>query len=117
MHTRTTAAITAALALALTACGSSGSDDKPNPPATSTPASATPTVDQAAARQACIDGWVAILKATDEPDVDDEPAVCDQVPGQSAEMYAEALRQNNAANRKPLDDCLADPTCTALPIP
>src|SRR5687768_2324103 len=115
-----TAAAVAVLALTLTACGSSndGGDGKPEP-ATSSPTttvSATPTVDRAAARQACIDAWVELLEAGDAS-ADNQPTVCEQVPGQSAAMYAEALRQHNAANREQLDDCLEDPSCTELPIP
>jgi hypothetical protein len=114
MRSRTAAAAVAVLALALTACSSS---DEPTVPSSSPAVSSSPSMDRAAARQQCVDEWVTVLEATDDPDVADEPAVCDQVPGQSAAMYAEALRESNAANRKPLDDCLADDSCTELPIP
>jgi hypothetical protein len=114
MRSRTAAAAVAVLALALTACSGS---DKPATPSSSPTASSSPSVDREAARQQCIDQWVTVLETSDDPDVADEPAVCDQVPGQSAAMYAEALRESNAANRKPLDDCLADDSCTELPIP
>jgi hypothetical protein len=63
-----------------------------------------------------VDAWVKALDAG-TADADHEPAVCGQVPGQSAEMYAEALLEHNRANRKRLDDCLADPSCTEMPIP
>jgi hypothetical protein len=115
----TTATAFAVLALTLTACSSSGSgggDDKLATSATSSTASPSPTIDRAAARQACINQWVDLLEA-DSASAENEPAVCKQIPGKSAEMYAEALRQRNEANRKPLDDCLEDPSCTALPVP
>lgn len=115
----TTAGVLAVLALTLTACGSSdGGDGKPEPaPATSSPAAtASPTVDRAAARQECIDAWIELLE-NGNADAENEPTVCEQVPGQSAAMYAEALRQRNAANREQMDECLEDPSCTELPIP
>jgi hypothetical protein len=115
-----TAAAVAVLALTLTACGSNGDngDGKPEPAPRSPTAtvSATPTVDQAAARQACVDAWLELLEAGDAS-ADKQPAVCEQVPGQSAAMYAEALRKRNEANREQLDECLEDPACTELPIP
>lgn len=114
MRTRTTAAaILAVAALALTAC-SSGSDDKPTQPASSS-ASASPPIDRTAARQACVDAWVQALE-DGTADADNEPSVCGAVPGQSAEMYAEALLQHNKANRERLDDCLEDPSCTEMPV-
>ena len=116
-----TAAAVAVLALTLTACGNSDNGDgdgKPEPATTSTTAtvSATPTVDRAAAREECVDAWLELLEAGGAS-ADNQPTVCEQVPGQSAAMYAEALRQHNAANREQLDDCLEDPSCTELPIP
>ncbi|WP_371099917.1 hypothetical protein [Streptomyces sp. PU_AKi4] len=120
MRTRTTTVgVLAVLTLTLTACSSSdGGDGKPETPATTTSssatASATPTPDQAAARQACIDAWLDLLE-TGNADASNEPAVCEQVPGQSAAMYAEALKKRNDANRERMDECLEDPSCTELP--
>lgn len=117
MRLRTTASAAAVFALSLAGC-SNASTDKPDPTSSSSATGApTPGPDRAAAEQECIDGWVKVLEATGDPDVDDQPAVCAQVSGKSAEMYAEALRQVNDANRKPLDDCLSDASCTALPVP
>lgn len=116
MRTRIRAAVAvAALSLALAACSSSGGDDKPSPPASSN-AAASPTVDRAAARQDCVNAWVKELK-DGTASADNEPAVCGKVPGQSAEMYADALLEYNRANRQRLDDCLADASCTEMPIP
>jgi ABC-type Fe3+-hydroxamate transport system substrate-binding protein len=100
MRTRT-ALTTALLALvALTGCSSDSSDDEPSKP---TPAvTVTQTVDTAAARRACVDAWAELLQDDEEVGVEDEPAVCDEVPGQSAEMYMEALHERNQANRDAL---------------
>ena len=118
MRIRTiTATVVTVLALVLAGCSSSG-DGKPEPAASPTTATPTPspTVDLEAARQACKDGWKAALD-TSHVDVDDEPASCLDVPGESAKLYAEALVERNAANRERLDDCLEDPACTEMPIP
>lgn len=115
MHARTAACAALLTVAALTAgCSSGSSNTEPNEPATVT---ATKTVDQAAARQACVDAWAELLQSNKEVDVEDEPAVCATVPGQSAEMYTEALLQRNKANRDELDACLDDPTCTDWPVP
>lgn len=117
IRTITTAVVTV-LALALAGCSSSNGDGKPEPAASSPAATPTPspTVDKEAARQACKDGWKAALD-TSHVDVDDEPAACLDVPGESAKLYAEALLEQNAANRERLDACLEDPACTEMPIP
>jgi hypothetical protein len=126
MRSRTiTATILTVLALTATACTSSDGDGggggKPAKPtaaaSSSTSAAATPTVDEVTARKACISAWLKILDKPGDPDPADQPTVCEQVPGQAAAMYAEALKERNAANRKELDDCLDDPTCTEMPIP
>lgn len=122
MRIRTiTVSVVTVLALALAGCSSSGGGGgKPEPAPSPTTASPTPsespTVDKEAARQACKDGWKAALD-TSHVDVDDEPASCLDVPGESAKLYAEALVERNAANRERLDDCLEDPACTEMPIP
>ncbi|GAA3590690.1 hypothetical protein [Streptomyces osmaniensis] len=119
MRIRTiTAAAVTVLALALSGCSSNG-DGKPAPATSSSTApSPTPsaTVDKEAARQACKDGWKAAMD-TGDVDVDDEPASCLDVPGESAKLYAEALVERNAANRERMDECLEDPACTEFPIP
>lgn len=107
-----TIAAAAVAVLALTGC-SSGSDDKPQAPAGGS-AAASPTVDREAARRACVNGWLSALER--DPDTEDEPAVCSQVPGQRAAMYAEAVRRQLQGNRDRMDDCLEDPACTELPI-
>ncbi|WP_121709317.1 hypothetical protein [Streptomyces sp. E5N91] len=115
MHARTaTAAALAVLALTLTACSS---EDQPSKPAVTVTTTATATVDRAAARQACVDAWLDLLTADASTGAEDEPAVCDQVPGQSVEMYMDALQQRNKANRDEVDACLEDPTCTSVPVP
>lgn len=116
MHIRRAAvAVLLALAAATASCSSDSTSDKP----TATPsATSAPTVDKAAAREACVDAWAALLKKDENVGAEDEPAVCDSAPsGQKAEMYAEALRERNKANRDRLDACLDDPTCTEMPIP
>lgn len=111
----TTAAVVTVLALALAGCSSSDSDGKPEPAASSSTApSASPSVDPAVARQACKDGW---LQGLEDGSVDKGqiPTACAGVPN-SAQIGVEALRERNAANRERMDDCLADPACTELPI-
>ncbi|WP_228915938.1 hypothetical protein [Streptomyces sp. DH20] len=118
MRTRTTlAAALLTLAALATGCTSDSNDDSSNDKPSEPTATVTQTVDTAAARQVCIDAWVALLQGDDEVGVEDEPAACDAVPGQSADMYAEALLKRNEANRERMDECLDDPTCTELPIP
>lgn len=110
----TTATVVTVLALALAGCSSSDSDGKPEPAASSTSASASPSVDPAVARQACKDGWLQGLQdgSVDKGQI---PSECDGVPN-SAQIGVEALQERNAANRERMDDCLADPACTELPI-
>ncbi|KPC86267.1 hypothetical protein ADL35_12350 [Streptomyces sp. NRRL WC-3753] len=119
MNTRAAAAAAlTALALTLTACSSSDQPDKPTATVTAT-TTATATVDTAAARQACIDAWVEALDAGNAS-ATDEPTICDQVPGQSAAMHAEALLQRNKANRDAYDACIEDPTdpaCAKWSVP
>lgn len=113
MNLRTTAAAVAVLALALSGCA--GGDDTPEPkPSASGSTPASPTADRAAARQQCIDAWVKALE-DDTASAENQPAVCGQVPGQAAQMYAEALAQHNAANRERLEECMDDPSCTDYP--
>jgi hypothetical protein len=115
MNTRTLVG-TALLAVATLTTGCSSSDHPEKPAVTVTVTTAAPTVDRAAARQACVDAWLDLFEAKGSPGIEDEPAVCDQVPGQSAEMYSDAMLQRNQANRDRMDACLEDPTCTELPV-
>lgn len=116
MRIRTTA-VTVTVLLALAGCSSSD-DGKPEPAAspTSTPAtaSASPTVDQAA-MQACITAWAQSIRQG-ASETDPAPAACDGIPDDDGLLYARALKQSIQENRQRMDDCLADPACTELPI-
>lgn len=115
MRTRTTAAaVIAVLALTLSAC-SSGGDDKPSQPASSS-AAASPSVDPAAARKTCVDAWAEEIRLNPNSGEGDEPAACSQVPGDRETLYGEAVRQKIQNGRDQIDECLADPACTELPI-
>lgn len=108
---RTTTVVLTAAALALAGCSSS--DDNKPPKATVTVTN-TPKLSKEEARTACVRAWRKII---DLPDTDENstPAVCKELDGQ-ADMYMEALRQRNDANRARMDACLEDPSCTSLPI-
>lgn len=110
----TTAAVTMVVACALAGCSSSGDDSKPGPAASSSTPSASASVDKAAARQACKEGW---RKGLEDGSVDKGqiPAECAGVPN-SAQIGMEALQERNAANRDRMDDCLEDPSCTEWPL-
>ena len=108
---------TTALAVASLALAGCTSDGEPTKTVTVT-ATQSPKLSDTETRQACVDAWLTMM-TTDgyDPDAEPEtPAACDGLSGQ-AEMYAEALRERNAANREELDECLADPSCTSMPIP
>lgn len=117
---RTTTAVLAAACLALAGCSSGGEPEKETVTVT-----ATPKLSTAEKRQACVDGWAKLLdEHADEFDTSsmegpnlDEPAECKHVPGEShLDMYMDGLKKRNDAARKPLDDCLADPACTSVPV-
>ncbi|MFD7876257.1 hypothetical protein ACFV5G_19490 [Streptomyces sp. NPDC059766] len=113
----TTAAILAVATLGLAGCSGSGRGE-PTKPTTSAPA-ASPSVDAAGQRQACVDAWLAVMTADGyDPDagLENRPSVCEGQRDQAG-MYADALVRRNEQARKPLDDCLADPSCTSLPVP
>jgi len=114
MNLRTAAAAVAVLALALSGCAGGDDTPAPTPASSSATASASPSVDRAAARRECIDAWVKALE-DGTASAENQPAVCDQVPGQAAQMYVEALAQHNAANRERLEECMDDPSCTDYP--
>jgi hypothetical protein len=106
------AVVAAVLVLGLGACSGDGKPDRPSATATAT---ATATVDRAAAREACKEAWRQGLEDGTVAD-GQVPADCEGVPD-SAKLGAEALLERNKANRDRLDDCLADPSCTEMPIP
>ncbi|MFE9923285.1 hypothetical protein ACFYQA_17370 [Streptomyces sp. NPDC005774] len=112
MRTRTAAtAVLLALAALTAGCSSDSSNDKPSEPTVT----ATQTVDTAAARQACVDAWAELLQGDEQASAEDEPDVCEQVPGQSAEMYMDALQQRNQANRDALQDLIDEASENAQP--
>lgn len=96
MNARTVAAV-AVLALVLAGCGSD--DAEPEPPASSS-AAASPTVDQEAARKACVDAWADLLRSRPEAGLQDEPSACAGLPeGERLDRYMEGLWQRNEENR------------------
>lgn len=119
MRRTLTATAAALLLVGAAACSSSPAGD-PKPAATVT-ATATPSLSAAQARQACLDAWRTWLD--NEPaDYNAEadpaptlPACAGRTDGVDLEF--EAVQERNAENRGKIDDCLADPTCTSLPIP
>jgi hypothetical protein len=111
------AACTTLLALAAftASCSSGDSDDKPEKPAPTV--TATKTVDQAAAREACVDAWAEAIQANTDAGLEDEPAACAGLPEEDQiDRYMEGLRQRNEANRQRFDECTEDPTCTSVPV-
>lgn len=119
MRRTLTAAATAILLAGAAACSSSPADD-PKPAVTVT-ATATPSLSAADARQACLDAWRTWLD--NEPaDYNAETDPAPTLPAcagrtDSVDLEFEAVQEHNAENRGKIDDCLADPTCTSLPIP
>jgi len=96
-----------ALALATAGCSSNSTDDKPSKPTTAA-ASSTPTIDQAAARQACVDA-VAAIPADDNGEVPSEP-----IPDECASLsqadyldaYMDGIEQSNQEGRDALQDLI-----------
>ncbi|WP_461712381.1 hypothetical protein [Streptomyces sp. DSM 41013] len=118
MRIRTTAAaVGAVLALALTACSSDETPDRPQETDSSAPAS--PSADTAAAEQACKDAWSQATENGAIEDgsvsVDNPPAECDGVKN-GAGLAADAIREHIQKGRNRMEDCLDDPSCTELPI-
>lgn len=97
---RTAAVLLAVLATAgLSACSSSDDGGKPEATATET-VTATPSMSEAEAREACVEAWAQAL--LDDPDVtsSDEPAECEGLPaGDRLDRYMEGLAKRNAINR------------------
>ncbi|EFE65737.1 predicted protein [Streptomyces viridosporus ATCC 14672] len=115
---RRTITLLAAACLTLAGCSSSDSEsDKPQPAVTET-VTATPSLSEAAARQVCIDEWLAIMVESpgEEVEFEKRPAVCEGLPDQLG-MYSQALLERSAENRRKIDECVEDPTCTSVPIP
>lgn len=111
---RTALALLAAVTLALAGCSSGGGTD-PGPTATAT-VTATPSVDAAAARAACVEAWATLLAG--DAGSQATPAPCAGVPeDEQLDAYMDGLQQRNKAGRESLGDCLADASCTALPVP
>ncbi|MFD3614442.1 hypothetical protein ACFWWT_04165 [Streptomyces sp. NPDC058676] len=116
MRRTTTTTLIAAACLALAGCSSSGDGgDKPSPIMTKT-VTASPSLSEAEARQACVDGWSAVIEEKKtEHAWEDRPAVCDGLPDQT-DMYMDGLDKKPAENRRQIDECLENPACTSLPI-
>ncbi|WP_327666656.1 hypothetical protein OHN37_07450 [Streptomyces sp. NBC_00485] len=117
MRRTTTIALLAAAVLALAGCSTSSGGDKPAPAATVTVTKA-PELSAAEQRESCVSAWAKVLH--DDADADqnlDEPAECDGVAGDHYGMYAEGMMQRNRENVDAAQECLDDPSCTALPIP
>lgn len=121
MRIRTTAAaVGAVLTLALTACSS---DETPDRPETASSAPASPSADTAAAERACKDAWTQALEegAVDNGSVSVEnpPKECDGLRN-GADQAADAVREHIQEGRDQLEDCMDDPSapeCEGLPIP
>lgn len=90
--------------------GSGGGDRKAN-------ASATPTLDEAAQREACVTAWAEAIQAGQD-DVSQEPEACSGLPdADRLDRYMEGLQQRNQGNRDKIAECAEDPTCTSVPVP
>jgi hypothetical protein len=119
MRRTLTTAATAILLVGAAACSSNPADD-PKPAVTVT-ATATPSLSAADARQACLDAWRTWLD--NEPaDYNAETDPAPTLPAcagrtDSVDLGFKAVQERNAENRGKIDDCLADPACTSLPIP
>lgn len=115
MHIRrATAAALLALALGAAGCSSQSDDGKPSEPTTAA-ASSTPTVDEAAVRQACVDA-VANIEADANGEVPSEP-----VPDECSSLsqadylraYMDGIRQSNQEGRDALQDLIDEASRSA----
>jgi len=114
MRTRKAAFAILLTLAAFTAGCSSSTDNKPSK-TDSTTLSATPTVDQAAARQACVDA-VAKLPAGENGEVPSEP-----VPDECATLsqadylkaYVDGIEQSNQQGRDTLQDLIDEASRSA----
>ncbi|MFB7707912.1 hypothetical protein [Streptomyces sp. NPDC056105] len=117
MSRRIVTALLATAALALAGCSTSSDDNKPAPTATVT-ATKTPKLSAAEQRAACVDAWAVVLHDNADADQNlDEPTECDAVGGDHYGMYWDGMMQRNRENIDEAKACLADPTCTSLPVP
>lgn len=117
MNTRTaTCAALLALAFLTAGCSNDNTTDQPSS-AQSTTAAATPTVDQAAARQACVDA-VAAIPVDENGEVPSEP-----IPDECAELsegdyldaYMDGIQQSNQDGRDALQDLIDEASENATP--
>jgi hypothetical protein len=115
MHIRRAAAAALlTLALGATGCSGQADDAKPSEPTTAA-ASRTPTVDAAAARQACVDA-VAGIAADANGEVPSEP-----VPDECASLsqsdylkaYMDGIEQSNQEGRDALQDLIDEASKSA----
>lgn len=112
------AAVSAALLLALTSCSS---DSEPTPAKTVT-VTKTPELSAEEARAACVDAWADTLDsrpADFDPETDEDPvpAACAGLPEDGyTDRYMEGLHQSNQENLDRMQECLDDPGCTSLPL-
>jgi hypothetical protein len=104
---RAAAAALLLLALGTAGCSSQADDAKPSKPTTAA-ASPTPTVDEATARQACVDA-VAGIAADASGEVPSEP-VPDECSSLSQadylDAYMDGIEQSNQAGRDALQDLI-----------
>ncbi len=116
MNTRTTAATVLLALAAFTAGCSSDNTTGDKPTATATPAaSPTPTIDQAAARQACVDA-VAAIPADDNGEVPSEPVPdeCQTLTdGDYLDAYTDGIQQSNQDGRDALQDLIDEASQSA----
>lgn len=113
--TITTLLTTAALALA--GCSGSGDDSKPEATTTAT-VTTTPELSAAEQRTACVDVWAVLLQGDADLGIEDAPAECARVPeGDQLDAYMDGLAERNQANRDAVGECVADPSCTSVPVP
>lgn len=117
MHARTTAiAVLLTLAAATAGCSSDTTDSKPDKPTTVT-TSPTPTVDAAAARQACVDA-VATIPADANGEVPSEPVpdACSSLDDAAyLDAYSDGIEQANQAGRDALQDLIDEASEAAQP--
>ncbi|MFE9601993.1 hypothetical protein [Streptomyces hokutonensis] len=109
---RTTVALLTAGSLALAGCSSSGGS-KPQPTVTVTK---TPQLSAAERMQNCVDAWAKAYHAAKDPT--ETPAPCNGL-SEDDQLNAQfkGLNKRNRENVQAGQDCLADPTCTSLPVP
>jgi hypothetical protein len=117
MHARRAAVAVLVALAAVTACSSSDSTDG-KPSKTDQPAaSSTPTIDEAEARQACVDA-VADIPADDNGEVPSEPIpdeCASLTDGDYLDAYMDAIEQSNQEGRDALQDAIDEASEAAQP--